>query len=149
MLASSVDKLPPCGVPACESRSQVSVLKIPVLAAPCRRHHPRSCWPSALLERAQNPAWRCRRSCWGALGELAADALRGQRPSADSPLAGMVSEQRRFATITASVRDLKGSPLGAPAHDQRCGTDYDLWRATDLATDSGAIRSGSSLTALV
>src|SRR5512132_1314998 len=31
----------------------------------------------------------------GALGDLAADALRGQRPSADSPLAGMVSQQRR------------------------------------------------------
>ena len=53
-----------------------------LLAAPCRRHHPRSCWPGALLESAQNPAWRCRRSYW----ELAADALWGQRPSADSPL---------------------------------------------------------------
>ena len=39
----------------------------------------------------------------GALGELAGDALRGQRPAAGSPLAGVVSEQRRFATVMASL----------------------------------------------
>ncbi|MET1005176.1 MAG: WS/DGAT domain-containing protein, partial [Propionibacteriaceae bacterium] len=43
----------------------------------------------------------------GALGELAEDALRGGRPPADSPLAGVVSEQRRFATVTVPLSDLK------------------------------------------
>src|SRR5215204_6419225 len=43
----------------------------------------------------------------GALGELAADALRGRRPSSDSPLTGLVSEQRRFTTVAASLNHLR------------------------------------------
>lgn len=43
----------------------------------------------------------------GVLGELAADALRGGRPAGDSPLAGVVSEQRRFATVRLPLADLK------------------------------------------
>jgi diacylglycerol O-acyltransferase / wax synthase len=43
----------------------------------------------------------------GALGELAADALGAGRPASDSPLTGLVSEQRRFATIVASLDDLR------------------------------------------
>jgi hypothetical protein len=31
MLTSSGDKIPPCGIPACDSPSPVSVLKIPAL----------------------------------------------------------------------------------------------------------------------
>ena len=36
----------------------------------------------------------------GALGELAGDALRGPRP-VRSPLAGLVSEQRRYTTVSS------------------------------------------------
>lgn len=43
----------------------------------------------------------------GALGELAAGALRGARLPADSALTGVVSEQRRFATVCVSLGDLK------------------------------------------
>lgn len=42
----------------------------------------------------------------GALGELAGNALRG-RPPADSPLAAMVSEQRRFETVSLPLAELK------------------------------------------
>jgi hypothetical protein len=31
---------------------------------PMPEDHPRSCWPGALLESAQNAAWRCPRSYW-------------------------------------------------------------------------------------
>ena len=86
----------------------------------------------------------------GALGELAADALRGQRPSADSPLAGVVSEQRRFATITASLSDLKA------VSQEHHHTINDVVLAmisgglrTWLLTRGESPRSGSSLTALV
>jgi diacylglycerol O-acyltransferase len=86
----------------------------------------------------------------GALGDLAADALRGQRPSADSPLAGMVSQQRRFATIAASLSDLKAI---RQEHDH---TINDVVLAmisgglrTWLLTRGEPIRSGSSLSALV
>jgi diacylglycerol O-acyltransferase / wax synthase len=86
----------------------------------------------------------------GALGDLATDALRGQRPSADSPLAGMVSQQRRFATIAASLSDLKAI---RQVHDH---TINDVVLAmisgglrTWLLTRGEPIRSGSSLSALV
>ena len=86
----------------------------------------------------------------GALGELAADALRGQRVSADSPLAGMVSEQRRFATITASLGDLKA------VNQEHHHTINDVILTmisgglrTWLLTRGESIRSGSSLSALV
>jgi len=86
----------------------------------------------------------------GALGELAADALRGQRPPADSPLAGVVSEQRRVATAVASLADLKA------VRQEHQHTINDVI----LAMISGAVRSwlltrgesigsGTSLTALV
>jgi diacylglycerol O-acyltransferase / wax synthase len=86
----------------------------------------------------------------GALGELAADALRGQRRSGDSPLAGMVSEQRRFATITASLSDLRA------VRQEHHHTINDVVLAmisgglrTWLLTRGESIRPGSSLTALV
>ncbi|MGO1971499.1 MAG: WS/DGAT/MGAT family O-acyltransferase [Propionibacteriaceae bacterium] len=43
----------------------------------------------------------------GILGELAGSALRGSRPPAESPLGGIVSEQRRFATVAVPLSDLK------------------------------------------
>ncbi len=43
----------------------------------------------------------------GILGELAADALRGGRATGASPLAGVVSEQRRVATVRLPLADLK------------------------------------------
>ena len=86
----------------------------------------------------------------GALGDLAADALRGQRPSADSPLAGMVSQQRRFATIAASLSDLKA------IRQEQDHTINDVVLAmisgglrTWLLTRGEPIRAGSSLSALV
>jgi diacylglycerol O-acyltransferase len=85
-----------------------------------------------------------------AFGELASDALGGRRPSSDSPLTGPVSEQRRFATIAASLTDLKA------ARQEHRHTINDVV----LAMISGGLRSwlltrgesispGSSLTALV
>ncbi len=41
------------------------------------------------------------------LGDLAGDALRGGRPTASSPLAGPVSQQRRFVTVSLPLRDLQ------------------------------------------
>ncbi|GAB3929228.1 hypothetical protein GCM10027613_47970 [Microlunatus endophyticus] len=43
----------------------------------------------------------------GALSDLAADALRGTRIPGRTPLAGMVSEQRRVAVISADLDDLR------------------------------------------
>ncbi|GAA2108348.1 wax ester/triacylglycerol synthase family O-acyltransferase [Microlunatus panaciterrae] len=43
----------------------------------------------------------------GTLGDLAGNALRGGRPPADSPLAGVVSEQRRVATVSANLDDFR------------------------------------------
>ena len=85
----------------------------------------------------------------GALGELAGDALRGRRP-VGSPLAGLVSEQRRFATVALRLEDLKA----VRAEHQHTINDV------VLAVISGGLRSwlltrgesigpGSSLTALV
>ncbi len=50
-----------------------------------------------------------------AVGELAATALRGGRPPTVSPLAGVVSEQRRFATVSCELADLRSVRA---AHDQ-------------------------------
>ena len=86
----------------------------------------------------------------GALGELAADALGGGRPASDSPLTGLVSEQRRFATVVASLTDLKAVRRGASPHDQRRGIGDDRRRAALLAADSRRVdHPGSSLTAVV
>jgi diacylglycerol O-acyltransferase len=86
----------------------------------------------------------------GALGELAADALRGQRPSPGSPLAGVVSEQRRFATVTASLTDLRA------VRQEHHHTINDVVLAmiagglrSWLLTRGESPRSGSSLSALV
>jgi diacylglycerol O-acyltransferase / wax synthase len=86
----------------------------------------------------------------GALGELAADALLGQRPAADSPLAGVVSEQRRFATVVASLDDLKA------VRQEHHHTINDVVLAmisgglrSWLLTRGESIRPGSSLAALV
>jgi diacylglycerol O-acyltransferase / wax synthase len=86
----------------------------------------------------------------GALGELASDALRGRRPSADSPLTGLVSEQRRFATISASLTDLKAV---RQVHDHTVN-DVVLAMISGglrswLLTRGESISSGGSLTALV
>ena len=86
----------------------------------------------------------------GALGELAAEALLGQRPSVDSPVAGVVSEQRRFATVVASLSDLKA------IRREHHHTINDVVLAiisgglrSWLLTRGESIRSGSSLVALV
>lgn len=42
-----------------------------------------------------------------ALSEFAGNTLRGGRPPVDSPLAGLVSQQRRFATVSMPLADLK------------------------------------------
>jgi diacylglycerol O-acyltransferase / wax synthase len=86
----------------------------------------------------------------GALGELASDALRGPRPSSDSPLTGLVSEQRRFATISASLTDLKA----VRQEHHHTINDVVLAMITGglrswLLTRGESISSGSSLTALV
>jgi diacylglycerol O-acyltransferase len=86
----------------------------------------------------------------GALGELASDALRGRRPSSDSPLTGLVSEQRRFTTISASLPDLKAV---RQVHDHTIN-DVVLAMISGglrswLLTRGESISSGSSLTALV
>jgi diacylglycerol O-acyltransferase len=85
----------------------------------------------------------------GALGELASDALRGPRP-VGSPLAGLVSEQRRFATVQMSLADLKA----IRATSQHTVNDVVLAVISGglrawLLTRGEAIGSGSSLTALV
>ncbi|HEX5906957.1 MAG TPA: wax ester/triacylglycerol synthase family O-acyltransferase [Propionibacteriaceae bacterium] len=86
----------------------------------------------------------------GALGELAADALRGRRPSSDSPLSGLVSEQRRFTTVAASLNDLKA------VRQEHHHTINDVVLAmiagglrSWLLTRGESIRPGSSLRALV
>jgi diacylglycerol O-acyltransferase / wax synthase len=86
----------------------------------------------------------------GALGELAADALGGVRPASDSPLTGLVSEQRRFATIVASLNDLKA------VRQEHHHTINDVVLAmiagglrSWLLTRGESIIPGSSLTAVV
>lgn len=86
----------------------------------------------------------------GALGELAADALLGQRRAMDSPLSGVVSEQRRFATVAASLSDLRA------VRQEHHHTINDVVLAmisgglrSWLLTRGESIRSGSSLSALV
>jgi diacylglycerol O-acyltransferase len=85
----------------------------------------------------------------GALGELAWDALRGPRP-VRSPLAGLVSEQRRFATVQMSLADLKAVRTSS----QHTINDVVLAVISGglrswLLTRGESIRPGSSLTALV
>jgi diacylglycerol O-acyltransferase / wax synthase len=86
----------------------------------------------------------------GALGELAADALGGGRPASDSPLTGLVSEQRRFATVVARLTDLKA------VRQEHHHTINDVVLAmiagglrSWLLTRGESIIPGSSLTAVV
>jgi diacylglycerol O-acyltransferase len=86
----------------------------------------------------------------GALGELAADALRGRRPSSDSPLTGLVSEQRRFTTVAVSLNHLRA------VRQEHHHTINDVVLAmiagglrSWLLTRGESIRPRSSLTALV
>ncbi|MFL6044090.1 MAG: WS/DGAT/MGAT family O-acyltransferase [Propionibacteriaceae bacterium] len=86
----------------------------------------------------------------GAFSELAGNALLGQRPAGNSPLAGVVSEQRRFATVVAPLDDLKA------VQSEHHHTINDVVLAmisgglrSWLQTRGESIRSGSSLTALV
>jgi diacylglycerol O-acyltransferase / wax synthase len=85
-----------------------------------------------------------------ALGQLATNALQGQRPASKSPLAGSISEQRRYATVAVSLNDLKA------VRQQHHHTINDVVLAmitgglrSWLLTRGESIRSGSSLTALV
>ena len=85
----------------------------------------------------------------GALGELAGDALRGPRP-VRSPLAGLVSEQRRYATVSMRLADLRA----VRAEHSHTINDVVLAVVTGglrswLLTRGESIGSGSSLTALV
>jgi diacylglycerol O-acyltransferase / wax synthase len=87
---------------------------------------------------------------FGTLGELATDALGGGRPASDSPLTGLVSEQRRFATVVASLTDLKA------VRQEHHHTINDVVLAmiagglrSWLLTRGESITPGSSLTALV
>jgi diacylglycerol O-acyltransferase len=86
----------------------------------------------------------------GALGELAENALRGGRPPSDSPLAGVVSEQRRVATVSAALADLKA------IREEHSHTINDVVLAMItgalrawLLTRGESLTSSSSLTALV
>jgi diacylglycerol O-acyltransferase len=86
----------------------------------------------------------------GALGELAADALLRQRRTMDSPLSGVVSEQRRFATVAASLSDLRA----VRQEHHHTINDVVLTMISGglrswLLTRGESIRSGSSLSALV
>ena len=86
----------------------------------------------------------------GALGDLAGDALRGQRPPAGSPLSGVVSEQRRFTTVRVSLADLKA----VRAEHEHTINDVVLavisgGVRTWLLTRGESVTAGSSLTALV
>ena len=85
----------------------------------------------------------------GALGELAGDALRGRRP-VGSPLAGLVSEQRRWATVALPLADLRA------VRAEHAHTINDVVLAVVagglrawLLTRGESIGAGSSLTALV
>jgi diacylglycerol O-acyltransferase len=85
----------------------------------------------------------------GALGELAGDALRGPRP-VRSPLAGLVSEQRRYATVSMRLADLRA----IRAEHSHTINDVVLAVVTGglrswLLTRGESIGSGSSLTALM
>ena len=85
----------------------------------------------------------------GALGDLAGDALRGPRP-VRSPLAGLVSEQRRYATVSMRLADLRT----VRAEHSHTINDVVLAVVTGglrswLLTRGESIGSGSSLTALV
>ncbi len=67
----------------------------------------------------------------GALGELAGDALRGGRPRSKTPVSGVVSEQRRVATLSIPLDHLRA------IRDEHRHTINDVI----LAVISGGLRS--------
>ncbi len=86
----------------------------------------------------------------GLVGELAGDALRGRRPDPASPLSGLVSEQRRIATVSVALADLR---LIRDEHDHTVN-DVVLAVVTGalrswLLTRGESLSSSSGLTALV
>jgi len=66
-----------------------------------------------------------------ALGDIAGNALRGGRAPADSPLSGMVSQQRRFATLSVTLAELK----------QARGNDDQTVNDVILAVITGGLRN--------
>jgi diacylglycerol O-acyltransferase len=84
------------------------------------------------------------------LGGLAGDALRGRRPDPASPLTGVLSEQRRVATVAVPLADLRA------VRDQHEHTINDVVLAvlagalrSWLLTRGESLSSSSGLTALV
>ena len=85
-----------------------------------------------------------------AVGSLAADALRGTRQPSGSPLTGIVSEQRRVATLCVSLADLKAI---RSQHDHTIN-DVVLAIITGglrawLLTRGESLSAGATVTALV
>ena len=83
------------------------------------------------------------------LGTLAEDALRGGRPRAGSPLAGAVSQHRRFATVRVRLADLQAvhAAHGHTVNDVVLAALAGGLRAWLLTR--GELRSRTSLRALV
>lgn len=83
------------------------------------------------------------------LGTLAEDALRGGRPRAGSPLAGSVSQHRRFATVRVPLADLQAvhAAHGHTVNDVVLAALAGGLRAWLLTR--GELRSRTSLRALV
>jgi diacylglycerol O-acyltransferase len=83
------------------------------------------------------------------LGVLAEDALRGGRPPAGSPLAGTVSEQRRFAGLRVPLADLQAvhAAHGHTVNDVVLGVVAGGLRSWLLTR--GELRARTTLTALV
>ena len=85
-----------------------------------------------------------------AVGSLAADALRGTRQPSGSPLTGILSEQRRVATLCVSLADLKAI---RSQHDHTIN-DVVLAIITGglrswLLTRGESLSAGATVTALV
>ncbi|HET9650415.1 MAG TPA: wax ester/triacylglycerol synthase family O-acyltransferase [Microlunatus sp.] len=85
-----------------------------------------------------------------ALGALAADALRGTRAPSGSPLSGMLSEQRRVATLQLSLADLKAirSEHNHTINDVVLAVIAGGLRSW-LLTRGEALSAGATVTALV
>jgi diacylglycerol O-acyltransferase / wax synthase len=86
----------------------------------------------------------------GALGDLVEDALRGGRPRTKTPIGGVVSEQRRVATVSVPLDDLKA------IRDEHRHTVNDVILAVIagglrawLLTRGESVTTGSGLIALV
>ena len=86
----------------------------------------------------------------GNVSDLARDALHGGRPAAASPLAGTVSEQRRFATFEVPLADLHAvhAASGHTVNDVVLAVVTGALRAW-LLTRGESVTSRQTLTALV